>query len=638
MIQLSEKRIPKVVIGLTLFWLGIVEAFFWTGTFNLRFLPLWFAAILAGAFMAKSSSDEFKDLILTRLCYDKRKKLPLDSRGAFFHKSNGVISSLGVVPFKRQALPCATSLDVATLLAHLPRELSQSQFEFLFANVFPINESSGALKLLTSRAVRTLCHEQAINHPAGIDRHGGRSLLTHSLLVTALLLHRASDYKYLPTRHTPTDPNFKLDPADPLLPVIGFLHDIGKLTKLVVEPTTRQVQILPNHSGESIRIASDFTEYWSLDISTEDRLLLQDVISYSYSINELPVKKSTRAKPQATSDRLWALVDFLWTCDLLASNIEMGAKYDFSVRPEIIVVDTPVEDIESIDVYDEFLNFITIHAQINALNGAKSVGFRYKGMIDGKELNLVLFDERKFADEFSKFLDRPNLNAKEDKRSVITGIVLKQLDENEILVRDPKDIGERKAKDCLYKITFKDPSEAASGAAITFSSGFAISLDGVERLKGLDKLPNCHCVPSFENSIYGNRFFSTSKVTTILDEVANEELGIKTTGQEKSKVTVTTLANSSASKPAVKISKIRRALKDSLIVPTIVNTYKGNDIHIVGYNNFFESLGVNLTESVIEDENKSLTEIGIRSIKSSVRNPGDFIFLLSGSIYQVAAA
>jgi hypothetical protein len=189
--QFSEKRIPKVVIGLTLFWLGIVEAFFWTGPFNLRFLPMWLASILAGAFMAKSSSEEFRDEILARLCYDKKKNLPLDDRRAFLHKSRGVSSSLGKVPFKRKAIPCADELNMATLIESLPKELSQEQFERLFATVFPLSSGSEPLKLLTSRAVRTLCHKAYIVHPAGIDRHGGRSLLTHTLLVTALLLHRA---------------------------------------------------------------------------------------------------------------------------------------------------------------------------------------------------------------------------------------------------------------------------------------------------------------------------------------------------------------------------------------------------------------------------------------------------------------
>jgi hypothetical protein len=631
-IQFSEKRVPKVVIGLTLFWLGVVEAFFWTGPFNFRFLPMWLASILAGVFMAKSSSEEFRDQILARLCYDKKKRLPLDDRRAFLHKSRGVSSSLGKVPFKRNALPCAPDLDMATLIDNLPKELSEEQFKVLFAQAFPADRTSEPFKQLTSRAARTLCHSAHIAHPAGIDRHGGRSLLTHTMLVTALLLHRAPSYKYAPTRHTPTDPEFKLDPLDPLLPVIGFLHDIGKLTKLAVNSSTGAITILPDHTGESVRIAADFGEYWSPGISHEDRLMLQDMISYSHSLNSLPVKKSTRAKPQVTSDRLYALVDLLHSCDVMASIVEMGTSYDFAASPDQIELPKVEEDIESMDLYDEFLNFISIRADINAMNGIKSVGFRYKGDIDGKPMNVVIFDEKKFAEDFSKFLDKPDLNAKESKRTVITGIVLTLLDENEILVRDPKEVGQRPAKDCLYKITFTDPDKQEGGSTIVLNSAFMISLEGVERLKTLEKVATCHSVPSFGNSIYGSKKIRGAEKPNVLETAALEELGIKDTGQEKSTVSVTSIAKAAPLDSMQQKVRITRALKQRNIVASEVKPGESTDLFIVGYNTFFQQIGIELIET--DSEKNPYADVGIKSIKPSKKSPGDFVFCLSGEIYS----
>ena len=631
MIQFSEKRIPKVVVGLTLFWLCIVEAFFWTGEFNLRFLPMWLASIVAGLCMAKWSNDEFRDAMLNRLCYDRTVNLPLDNPKAFLHTSRGVKSNLGQIPFKRTPLACTAELDLQVLFNNLPKELSQEQFTRLFAGVFQKDEESSGLSALTTRVAKTLCHKQFVAHPAGIDRHGGRSLLTHTILVTALLLHRASSYKYQPTRHTPINPDFKLSPSDPLLPVIGFIHDIGKLTKLVIDDRTGRPLILSDHTGESARIVADFEEFWDAGISTEDRLLIQDAISYSHSINSLPVKKSTLAKPHVTSDRLYALVDFLYECDVLASSIEMGATYDFDSGPVESAVKPEPESIESIDLYDEFLTFLAVRADINATNGTKSVGFRYKGPIDGKELNVVVFDEKKFAQDFSKFLDKPELKAKEDRRSVITGLVLTVLDENELLIRDPKEVGHRPAKDCLYKVTFTDPNTEDSGSSIVLSSAFVISLEGVERLKSVAKLENCHSIPSFGNSIFGAKRIGSAK-SSILENVAMEALGIKPTGQEKGSPSVTSLVKSVVKTPSVMLSKIRQGLRDGSIVPTKLANDDSNDLYIVGFNSFFENLGISLSED--ESQNSSLFEFGIKSIKRSKRNPEDFVVCLRGDKFK----
>ncbi len=631
MIQFTEKRIPKVVVGLTLFWLCIVEAFFWTGEFNLRFLPMWLASIVAGFCMAKWTNDEFRDAMLTRLCYDRTSNLPIDHPKAFLHKSRGVQSNLGQIPFKRSPLACTADLDLEILINNLPKELSRAQFTRLFACVFQNDESASALAILTTRVVRTLCHKQFIDHPAGIDRHGGRSLLTHTILVTALLLHRASSYKYQPTRHTPINPEFKLKPNDPLLPVIGVIHDIGKLTKLVIDDRTGRPQILSDHTGESARIVADFEEFWVADISSDDRLLIQDAISYSHSINSLPVKKSTLAKPHVTSDRLYALVDFLYECDVLASSIEMGASYDFDSGPVETEIKPEPESIESIDLYDEFLTFLAVRADINATDGAKSVGFRYKGPVDGKELNIVVFDEKKFAQDFSKFLDKPELKEKEDRRSVITGLVLTALDENELLIRDHKEVGHRPAKDCLYKVTFRDPNSEDSGSSIVLPSAFVISLEGVERLKTLAKMENCHSIPSFGNSIFGAKRIGSAK-SSILENVAMEALGLKPTGQEKSSVSVTSIAKSAVKSPAVVLSKIRHGLIKGVIVPTKLANDSSNDIYIVGFNSFFENLGIQLSEDQSNDN--SLSEFGIKSIKRSKRNPDDFVVCLLGDQFS----
>ena len=80
------------------------------------------------------------------------------------------------------------------------------------------------------------------------------------------------------------------------------------------------------------------------------------------------------------------------------------------------------------------------------------------------------------------------------------------------------------------------------------------------------------------------------------------------------------------------MSKIRHGLIKGVIVPTKLANDSSNDIYIVGFNSFFENLGIQLSEDQSNDN--SLSEFGIKSIKRSKRNPDDFVVCLLGDQFS----
>ena len=124
MAAIGPRRIPNVVAGLTLFWSGVLSAFYWHEGFNFPFLVPWAAAFFAGLYAAGVASDEWRDNHLKRLKYRFDQKLPVEHRQAFENSERGVRSSLGPPPFAFHPLPRHPEYAYSVLRAHTPPEFA----------------------------------------------------------------------------------------------------------------------------------------------------------------------------------------------------------------------------------------------------------------------------------------------------------------------------------------------------------------------------------------------------------------------------------------------------------------------------------------------------------------------------------
>ena len=301
--HLAPRRIPNVVFGLSIFWSIIFSAFFWDMDSNFSFLLPWLICILVGIWLAQSSSEAYVQNILKSLKYRSDLQLPVAAKGAFFNEMGGISSTLGPIPFPNRALAGASSCDFSELKAHAPAELAG---DATLAGVLGYylgptgRDRHPAHVALFDAIARIFLHPSHVNCPAGIDKHGGRTLLSHSLLVCALMVHRAPSYLYRATRLKAINPHYKLDPLDPLLPVIGLAHDIGKLRAFIFDEHGNVCGIDPGHETEGSRIMALVHEFWDERIDIEERRVLQTVLAYYHREHSIPVQKNEQIeRPQS---------------------------------------------------------------------------------------------------------------------------------------------------------------------------------------------------------------------------------------------------------------------------------------------------------------------------------------------------
>ena len=120
---------------------------------------------------------------------------------------NGAAATIGKVPIHRARLAAAETMPTVEELApHMPPEVvAAGDTGFLHEWIQNTRTRSPGHTALLEEIVRTLWHERVRAWPAThaddpLHNHGGRTLLTHSLLVCWLMLRECVAYSYVPAR------------------------------------------------------------------------------------------------------------------------------------------------------------------------------------------------------------------------------------------------------------------------------------------------------------------------------------------------------------------------------------------------------------------------------------------------------
>lgn len=590
---------------------------------------MWFASVLLGAFFASTATQERIENKLKSLNYDQVKGLPTTDRKAFASEENGLNLTIGNIPNNFPALQFNSGCDLQDIFKHLPRELSRDNFIHLFGIYLSVNEKlSQSYRALIDKIIKTYLQDSYVNMPAGIDKHKGRSLLTHNILVCALMLHRANDYEYKPIGVKPIDTNYKINPDDPILLTVGIAHDIGKIICLEFDSNNNPIGMKENHAQNGCRIVTAMPEFWNLGIPVEERKIIQNILAFYHSPNMLPVAKAEDTRPTVTSDRQQAIINLLVECDILASSIEYGTTYSFTQKPTQIIQTAPIE-IEELRIEEEFLAFIISgSASINAANGIKSDIFRFKGLLDGKESDVLIFDEAMFLEKFSTFIKNEQFKNKVGKNSELTGRVLEALDAQNILLRAPNELGERKARNCLYKITFVSPDEARE-PLLVINSAFIVDLGSYTEAKVLSDISSCKFIPTIDNSIFGNQGQRTFKtVAKIEDRKLLSDDAPKLT---KTVADISKRVKKSQFSPDSFFISVKKGLANGTLKPVTVSENPNNDVIILGSNEFFKRLGIT-PDNALEHAD-SFEKIGVKEFKWSKSSPELFLVILDSNVY-----
>lgn len=160
--------------------------------------------------------------------------------------------------------------------------------------------------------------------------HGGATLMQHSLNALATILGMASSWRYDGHKNKKglivfplIDGTYRFDATDPLIPLAGLAHDIGKITCYRQREDGLVEEVKPKHDTEGGKLLITLAAFWALPKGDRDTLNL--ALSFYHHINSLPLW---------ADDRTRALTELLITADIRTGMAE-GEKNMAAIHEDI---------------------------------------------------------------------------------------------------------------------------------------------------------------------------------------------------------------------------------------------------------------------------------------------------------------
>lgn len=174
---------------------------------------------------------------------------------------------------------------------------------------------------LMQALIRTLCMFSQLPASHIARGHGGKSLVDHSARVAGMALRLAPSFRYdgLKTKYGSTprrDAGFQFDGGDPLIPLIGFAHDLGKIGTFTLDRKGRVTGSRPGHDKVGARLLALMDETYGLPPA--DRSALFRAIANYHHPSDYPLTQDGRLD----DDRTVALMMLLIQADKAAGKHE----------------------------------------------------------------------------------------------------------------------------------------------------------------------------------------------------------------------------------------------------------------------------------------------------------------------------
>ena len=485
------------------FWGFSFSVIYADGLFNYPFIVFACIIVFFGFFLSRESSVDYRRHLKDRLIGKSAK---------------GISSTIGDVPLHNSQLPMAKDLDFKKLATHLPPELND--LEFVESYISRYEKSHPHYVSLFKDILKTFMHQNhvvlkatydvdatgdiEINNPSQF-RHGGRGLLSHSLLVCNVILREADSFLAdfsNPKQKRAHDIDFRSDPNDPLIGLLGLSHDIGKLmtfkpflndkNEIVVK------RIKDRHDTQGSIVMALFDSFWNPAIPAEDRCVIQNVMSFYHHPSDMPFLMMPDGSEKVCSDREFALLHLLIHADTVAGAYEHGKDFKDVIRNDQDVS----EEINPDDIIDNFAMFLASNNDVNLPKNHKNVAFK----VVFEEKTLLIFDNKLFINSFADFLKSPHL--KDLKRGSsphpLVSNLLIRLDELGVVYRPKTDLSTNRSADlCIYKCEFFTADEPEP--FLKLGETFTLDITNWDLLARLKTIPSSIAIPKFGSNRYGAR-------------------------------------------------------------------------------------------------------------------------------------
>ena len=358
--------------------------------------------------------------------------------------------------------------------------------------------------------------------------HGGYTLLEHSHSVASVARQLALDWSFEKAvkqwdraekkrnnnrKIGKLNPSYRFNPKDPLITVIAFAHDIGKLETFVKGPNGEYSSSHKEHDAVGARMLARLPEFW--DLSPKDRRIIQFVISTYHRDEDLRQHKD----PVGFTDRIFTLQQLLIRADIETGRFELGLRNEEAME----------DDVQSAEVDWTPLVWRTFSSLINEANRISSRHNEFRigqKNVLGKTRPIVILNELSLRDEMERRLPREcvmSARKNQGDTSGLTSMILKALDINGVLCKQ-FDKYVLPATNAVWTVEFTGRDKQLDGPIATWK--FAVIIDPTVKFMKLCELPNADSAPVIKKPA-GNqsngKIESSSFITTGFAEENDED-------------------------------------------------------------------------------------------------------------------
>ncbi len=164
--------------------------------------------------------------------------------------------------------------------------------------------------------------------------HGGRTLLEHALLAANQMEIQAAGWQWDGNRGKSTktllipmrNPQYRFQPDDPLVMIIGLAHDIGKLESYIFDSACRVVGSKHEHDIVGAHMLGRLPELWALPDIDREVLLLS--VGHYHHVRDMPMDEDNKPR----DDRLMCVTELLIHVDSVTSKLEEGKSREDAER------------------------------------------------------------------------------------------------------------------------------------------------------------------------------------------------------------------------------------------------------------------------------------------------------------------